>query len=456
MGGADNDILVGGAGADTIHGGSGNDELSGARENDWLYAGGFDDLATATNVLNGGAGDDFLQGGDGIDTLFGGPDDDDLRGGSNVDVLYGDDGADQLYGEAGNDMVFGDNLPVHYFADTSASVYRLYLATLGRAPDAAGHQDWTTRLATGDLTLVEAADGFVNSTEFNTTYGSSDTEDFINRLYQNVLDRNADAAGRSNWSGELEGGLSRAQVVLGFSDSPEFQNKTATEAAQYGQANTQQTWTADVFRLYQATLDRAPDVDGMFNWSERLGSGTEYLDAVNGFVDSREFKNRFGDELDNTDFVKLMYQNVLKRSADEPGLAGWVGDLEDGAPRTAVVRGFAQSNEFRNSTADGLQEWMRDNFAGDELSGGAGDDVMAGGFGSDIFVFRQADAGRDDVVDLEAWDYVDLSDFGFATLAAAQAAFTQDGADVVFTSGEVEAVFRGAVLSDFDGGLLLL
>jgi Ca2+-binding RTX toxin-like protein len=401
-------------------------------------------------------GDDTVFGGSGSDTIMGMGGEDKIYGDADDDILYGNDDTDHLFGGTGDDMLFGDDLPVYFFADTAASVYRLYQATLGREPDANGHQNWTTRVATDELTLLQAANGFVKSTEFQNIYGALENADFVNLLYQNVLDRDADDTGLARWVGDLEDGLSRAQVVLGFSNSGEFKNDTATDAAQFGQSNTQQIWTDDVFRLYQATLDRTPDEAGMFNRTARLGDGSEYLDEAAGFVNSTEFKNRFGDDLSNAEFVELMYQNVLGRAADEGGLARWVSDLEDGASRTEVVQGFAQSSEFRNNTAEALQDWMRDNAAGDEIIGGEGDDVMAGGFGSDLFVFRQADVGSDTVLDLEAWDGIDITDFDFADVATAQAAFTQDGTDVVFASGDVEVVFENSDLADFDDGMLFV
>ncbi|MBU2993858.1 DUF4214 domain-containing protein [Octadecabacter sp. 1_MG-2023] len=402
------------------------------------------------------SGFEEISGNPHVERYIGSQEGDIINAAGRDDFMIGNAGNDVLSGGYGDDLIFGDKLPIGYFSEDGASVYRLYQATLGREPDANGHQNWTTRVATDELSLLQAANGFVNSTEFQNTYGALENADFVNLLYQNVLNRDADDTGLARWVGDLEDGLSRAQVVLGFSNSGEFKNNTATDAAQFGQGNTQQIWTDDVFRLYQATLDRTPDEAGMFNRTERLGSGTEYLDEAAGFVNSTEFKNRFGDDLSNAEFVELMYQNVLGRAADDTGLARWVGDLEDGASRTEVVQGFAQSSEFRNNTAEALEDWMRDNAASDEIVGGEGDDVMAGGFGSDLFVFRQADAGSDVVLDLEAWDGIDITDFEFGDLATAQAAFTQDGTDVVFASGNVEVVFEGTDLADFDDGMLFV
>ncbi|WP_235260215.1 DUF4214 domain-containing protein [Octadecabacter algicola] len=429
---------------------SGDDTFEGLGGDDIIQGG------DGADVISGDGGADILFGDNGGDTITGDEDNDILFGGAGNDTITGGEGIDFLYGGDDDDLLVSDDLPVAFFAETAASVYRLYQATLGREPDANGHQNWTTRLELDGLTLLEAANGFVGSLEFQNTYGSLGDAGFVNLLYQNVLGRDADDAGLARWVGDLETGVSRAQVVLGFSNSKEFKTNTATDAAQFAQGNTQQIWADDVFRLYQATLDRAPDVNGMFNRTERLGSGTEYLDEAAGFVNSTEFKNTYGANLSNADFVELLYQNVLDRSADDAGLARWVSDLENGASRTEVVRGFAQSSEFRDKTADSLEDWMRENVEGDVIDGGAGNDVIAGGHGSDLFIFQETHAGNDRVLNLEAWDSIDVTDFQFADLATAQAAFTQNGANVEFVSGDVQATFENTDIAVFDDDLLIL
>jgi len=66
----------------------------------------------------------------------------------------------------------------------------------------------------------------VNSAEFQLKYGALDNEGFVSLLYQNVLGRAPDAAGLNNWVTQLENGTSRAQVLLGFSESAEFKVST--------------------------------------------------------------------------------------------------------------------------------------------------------------------------------------------------------------------------------------
>ncbi|MCJ7874807.1 DUF4214 domain-containing protein [Phaeobacter sp. J2-8] len=122
--------------------------------------------------------------------------------------------------------VFGDGLAALYFPDVAAQVYRLYQTTLGRVPDAAGHSAWTGRIAVEGQAVLDVVQGFVGSPEFQAQFGGLDNAEFVTLLYNNVLGRDPDATGLANWTGRLEDGMTRAEVVRGFSDSPEFRADT--------------------------------------------------------------------------------------------------------------------------------------------------------------------------------------------------------------------------------------
>ena len=150
---------------------------------------------------------------------------------SDAAVITGD-GSDShlLIGGAGNSVIYDEGTGVQEVhtndKQVAGQVYRLYGATLGRAPDAGGFMGWTAGLQ-NNLVLVQVANGFVNSAEFQATYGALDNEGFVELLYQNVLGRAADAGGLNNWVTQLENGMSRAQVVVGFSESAEYKINTA-------------------------------------------------------------------------------------------------------------------------------------------------------------------------------------------------------------------------------------
>lgn len=271
----------------------------------------------------------------------------------------------------------------------------------------------------------------MNSPEFKSVYDGLDDSGFIELMYQNVLGRAADTAGLNGWLNLLANGGSRADVVVGFSNSSEFTRSTAAEATSFAAQATATNWSDDVYRLYQATLARAPDAGGFEGWVNNLAGGMDFTAATGGFVNSREFQNTYG-TLDNTSFVELLYQNVLGRAADATGLAGWLSRMDAGASRAEVVRGFSQSSEFVAATAAGLKAWMKGLGTDDTLDGGAGSNVLVGGLFSDVFVFNQADAGVHTIRDFEAWDEMSFRGYGFASAADVRALMTQEQKDVVF------------------------
>ena len=325
-------------GADTvITVGSGSLRLQGVGETS-LTAADFH-LAPLPNTATGNAANNFTAtftgalrqytiGADGA-TITGGP----------------DNAADSLINV--QRLQFVDGYEAYSTTDTAAEVYRLYEATLNRAPDQEGLTGWTNALNNG-TSLQSVANGFVSSAEFQADYGALDNTHFINLLYENVLHRAPDSTGQSYWLGQMSGGMSQAQVVLGFSQSPEDINDLAAPVQQglwVGNPNA-----AEVARLYDTTLGRLPDAAGLAYWTNQLQTGTSLQTVVNGFVGSSEFQTDYG-PLDNTHFVSLLYNNVLHRAPDPAGQSYWLGQMSSGMSRAQVVLGFSDSAEHIADTA---------------------------------------------------------------------------------------------------------
>ena len=106
------------------------------------------------------------------------------------------------------------------------TVAYLYEAGLDRDGDIdeAGLNFWIDR-AEGGFTNRDLADAFLRSGEFEAAFGDPDTLDdfaFVTVLYENVLDRAADDAGRSFWLGVLaDPEVDRTQLLLAFASSNE-------------------------------------------------------------------------------------------------------------------------------------------------------------------------------------------------------------------------------------------
>ncbi|WP_141194967.1 DUF4214 domain-containing protein, partial [Maliponia aquimaris] len=316
----------------------------------------------------------------------------------------------------------------------SAQVYRLYDSVFGRQPDGGGHHVWTLGLL-GSTTLAQAAAAFVASPEFQATYGAATNAEFVTLLYQNVLNRLPSTQDRDFWVGRLEANWSRTDVVLFFSESTEHIAKTAQAQDLFDETRDIANWGDDIYRVYRAIFDRDPDGGGFNTWTSTLAGGAMTLpQVIESFMASPEFQATYGTTT-NTEFVTLLYQNVLKRAPDTGGLNGWVAALDGGMERSKVVGFFMGSPEFVNGTRADMVAWMQARFPDDVLDPGPGDAVLSGGAYADTFVFtNDGQASEVIVTDVEAWDTLDFSGFGLSQTQVL-AALAQDGEDVVFTAG---------------------
>ncbi len=372
-----------------------------------------------------------------------------LTGNGLNNMLVGGLGRDTLSGGAGNDtLVGGDG-----FALTAAqkSVYRLYGATLSREPDAAGFAAWNAQLAAG-ASLVSITAGFVNSSEFQSKYGTLNNSQFVTLLYNNVLHRAADAAGLNSWVAQLTGGASRSAIVDGFSESAENQGLTDMNARVYAMQSTNGAIPGEIYRLYGAAFNRAPDAAGFEAWTAAIAGGQTLASTAAAFAGSAEFKSLYG-TLGNTQFVTQLYSNVLHRAADAAGLAAWTNLLGAGTSRATVLTGFSESAEYQASTASAIQPFIKSTITdwADLLDGGAGDDVLMGGRGADTFRFDRLAAGSDQIYGFESIDTLNLVNFGYANAAAATSHMAQSGADVVFADQGETITFRNTALATVTG-----
>ncbi len=124
----------------------------------------------------------------------------------------------------------------HCEGDTD-SVARLYSAGLGREAELGGFQFWVEEYVAGRWTLPRMAQFFVESPEFQASYGALDNAGFINQLYLNVHNRPADQGGLDFWEAQMQQGMTRATVLLRFSESPENITKTGTAQPTLGDYN---------------------------------------------------------------------------------------------------------------------------------------------------------------------------------------------------------------------------
>lgn len=168
-----------------------------------------------------------------------------------------------------------------YVDGVEKQVIRLYVAYYLRNPEFAGFDYWRDVRRANQRSLRGVADFMSRSPEFRKMYGSLDNAEFVSLVYRNVLGRQAEAAGFTYWTRQLEtGSISRGELMLGFSTSPEFDGKTF--------ASTVAT------EIYGDMLDRSPTpaeydlatrivpADLADSLYKTIMSGLEYQNRVRG------------------------------------------------------------------------------------------------------------------------------------------------------------------------------
>ena len=107
--------------------------------------------------------------------------------------------------------------------DANGPIGRLYWAYFLRPADFDGLQHW---LATG-LPLKRISEAFANTPEFRDRYGQLNNDGFVRLVYQNVMSRTPDDEGLQYWKSRLNSGFPRGEMMVGFSESPEFKLRRA-------------------------------------------------------------------------------------------------------------------------------------------------------------------------------------------------------------------------------------
>ena len=157
---------------------------------------------------------------------------------------------------------------------------------------------------------------------------SATNEAFIRQQYVDFFGREADTAGINYYNEKFTNGYTKAELVDEFVFSIEFQEKIAP-----------------VSRLYLAYFLRIPDTAGLEYWINQKLNGLSLEAISSSFAESAEFKNRYG-ALNNSDFIRLVYQNIFSRNADVAGFNYYLNQLDSGnLSRGAMMTAISESTE---------------------------------------------------------------------------------------------------------------
>ena len=144
-----------------------------------------------------------------------------------------------------------------------------YVKFMGREPDAGGLAYWTSQLQAGALTDEGLAADLVVSDEYFKRAGGTNPL-WVDALYHDLLGRQADTQGESFWVGQLNAGVSRADVADGFANAGERRRQQVSDD-------------------YPRLLGRAADPGGLDYWMAQFAQGATDEDLISGLIASTEF-----------------------------------------------------------------------------------------------------------------------------------------------------------------------
>jgi subtilisin family serine protease len=146
-----------------------------------------------------------------------------------------------------------------------------YQRYLGRGPDAAGLQGWLAGMNRG-LQIEQMQSGFISSPEFYVRSGGTDRL-WVAELYRTVLGRPAGPGEVDFWVLQLQGGMTRGNVAIGFLYSNEY-------------------LTAVVNDYYVDLLRRGIDSSGRQTWVTEIQRGARDEEIIGSIVASAEYRSK--------------------------------------------------------------------------------------------------------------------------------------------------------------------
>jgi hypothetical protein len=101
----------------------------------------------------------------------------------------------------------------------------------------------------------------------------------VDKLYLNMQGTAPTPAQESVWVNQLTGGMSRAEVLLGFTDSADYKAASKTKLS--------------VALDYIGLLGRPAEQAGFDWWVEQQDTNLPEVEVIGGFIASPEYHGRF-------------------------------------------------------------------------------------------------------------------------------------------------------------------
>jgi Ca2+-binding RTX toxin-like protein len=419
---AGNDTIASGGGSDTIDGGDGFDTVrfsgsygqyviaNGSADGIVLVTGpdggqsrltGVENLQFADRVLPvqlgtdaadvlkvaASAGSVVVDAGDGNDVLTANDSGNALLGGGGNDQLTGGAGGDNLDGGTGNDTMTGGLGDDVYVVDSVADVVVESSAALAQSA-VKDHNPQDINLGGGidkvvasinytlgnfveNLTLADGAGNLsgtgnaldnviVGNGGANALSAAAGNDTITGGAGNDTID-GGDGRDTAFFSGNLDSyAIARTGTTVTISGRDGTDTLTNVERAHFDDFNVAFDIDGDAglaYRLYQAAFNRVPDIGGLGYQMHDLDIGVTLEQVAANFIASPEFQSTYGN-VDDTQFLTLLYNNVLHRAPDEGGLQFHLDEFAHGQSRAVMLIHFSESPENQANVIGAIENGM--------------------------------------------------------------------------------------------------
>jgi len=352
------DNINGLEGSDSLMGNGGDDVLLGAEGSDYLDGG------TGNDTLDGGVGDDNIVGGIGNDTLVGGEGNDTLSGGAGDDVYQYQqgDGVDTISDASGNDtLVFGAGiLPTEISFLRDGSALYLIRSTAGGI---------AMNLTVDQIETIQFQDGTVwnlATIQSKTTFGTVDTFTGTSANNSYTVDNNADVINEG-----VNQGIDSVTSSVSYTLGANIENLTLTGLLNLtGRGNA---------------LDNVLTGNSGNNFLDGGGyllgyNSNDGADVLSGGAGDDTYFATLGDTVNELagNGIDTIYTTAT----------GYV--LPDNVENLIIVGNYQYLMQV---TGNSLNNTIiaRDNWFEQVIDGGAGADIMSGGFDTTFYVDNVGD-----------------------------------------------------------------
>jgi Ca2+-binding RTX toxin-like protein len=159
----------------------------------------------------------------------------------------------------------------------------------------------------------------------------ANVSDIVKQFYKNFYGVDPDSATLTSYTTKIESGqMNFNGLILEFYNSNNFKSDFE-----------------QVFRLHKAALLREPVLSDLKNaLNEMFKPDFNIYNLADMYMQSQEFKNIYGYNLNNEQFIEKLYINVLGRPSDASGKSYWVNALNTGEKTLSqALVAFSESNE---------------------------------------------------------------------------------------------------------------